>query len=132
MITLTPPVSLQSRWKKLTDKPESHSHERKGPTTIRRGSRSEDATLSADQQRTVHEWELKHGVVPLDDAHPHSPVQERAHGEKSGPVAPRRGSMAESVPLSPTQAAVVHEWEHKHGIVTLDGGGARGGQMDID
>lgn len=99
--------------------------EHRGPATVRRGSESQDGVLSPEQQHTVHEWELKHGVVPLDDAHPHPAVEERLMGaggqdEKRGPVAPRRGSMAESAPLSPTQVATMHEWELKHGIVTLE------------
>ncbi|GMK58549.1 hypothetical protein CspeluHIS016_0505810 [Cutaneotrichosporon spelunceum] len=104
---------------------QSH-HEHRGPATVRRGSESQDGQLSAEQQKTVHEWELKHGVVPLDAAHPHDAVEAgSAHAvnepcEKRGPAAPRRGSMAESVPLSPTQVATMHEWELKHGIVMIE------------
>ncbi|CAK9779511.1 hypothetical protein CC85DRAFT_329809 [Cutaneotrichosporon oleaginosum] len=93
----------------------------RGPATLRRGSQSEEHALSPAQKQTVHEWELKHGVVPLDAAHPHAAVEEKMAGaEKRGPVAPRRGSMVESAPLSPTQVATVHEWELKHGIVMLE------------
>ncbi len=92
---------------------------------MRRGSESQDGTLSPEQQKTVLDWEHKHGVVPLDEAHPHAAVEERLVGaggdaEKRGPAAPRRGSMAENVPLSPTQVATMQEWELKHGIVTLE------------
>lgn len=106
--------------------------ERRGPATVRRGSESQDGMLSPDQQKTVHEWELKHGVVPLDEAHPHTAVEERLGGgptEKRGPAAPRRGSMAENAPLSPTQVATMHEWELKHGIVMLQ---ETRGAMEVD
>lgn len=81
----------------------------------------------------MHEWELKHGVVPLDEEHPHMDIEERSNIEKRGPVAPRRGSTSESVPLSPTQKATVHEWELKHGIVTLpEGESAHVVAMEVD
>ncbi|BEI84620.1 hypothetical protein CcaverHIS002_0500210 [Cutaneotrichosporon cavernicola] len=101
-----------------------HANEHRGPATVRRGSESQDGKLSSEQQNTIHEWELKHGVVPLDAAHPHHAVEESrgvtVPTEKRGPAGPRRGSMAETVPLSPTQVATMDEWDLKHGIVMIE------------